>query len=55
MFSCMYVCICGTYGGQKTVLVLDTLKLELGMTVNYHVGAGTKPGSFERTLCALSQ
>lgn len=44
--------ICGTYGGQKTALVLDTLELELGMAVNYHVGAGTKPRSFENIVCS---
>lgn len=41
LFACTSVhhVYCGACGGQATVL--DPLKLELQMVVNYYVGAGT--------------
>lgn len=41
-FACMYICapcVSGTVGGQRRMLELDSLELEYGFAVSYHVGA----------------
>ena len=48
----MHACVYSVYGGQKRVL--DVLDLGLQMVVSIHVGAGSQPPASARAACAQS-
>ena len=50
-FAFLYV-MYGAYRGQKKLS--DPMELELHMTVNHHLGTGTKPGLSEEQPALLS-
>jgi hypothetical protein len=50
--ACMYTCVPSPQRGQK--MVLDLLKLDLEMVLSHYVGAGTRTSPGILNCCAIS-